>query len=456
MKRILYSCFLFVTLLLTGTTSAQVFWTESFGAASCGQGNVANVGVPTASNGAWAITLTGPNDPDANQWFISATEHGNAIGACGTGCASGNDRTLHIANVSTSPLAVLVCPTGDCGAAYDAGIGANDVTTDKRVESPVINCTGQNNISLSFKYMAEGQPGNDFAEVFYFDGIAWANLGLLAPTANAPCAGQGLWTAFNIALPASANNNPNVRVGFRWVNNDDFTGSDPSVAIDDVTLTQSAALTITTAATACANQTVTGTITSPAAGATSYSWASFPAGATFNPNNTTATNVAITYPGPGTYSIVVGAFNPLPFAISNTVVVTVSAGPTVNITPPSQSICTGSSATLTANATAGATFQWFNGATALGTASTEIVSPGSTTSYSVIASIGSCTAAASTTVTVGSSLAISAGPSSASVCPGSAVTLTASGGTTYTWVAPPSTTLSTNSTAIDNPTVATT
>ncbi|MBA3680455.1 MAG: gliding motility-associated C-terminal domain-containing protein [Bacteroidetes bacterium] len=451
MKRILYSCFLFVALFLSGTINAQVFWTESFGV-GCTAGNVATTGVPTASNGAWAITslITGPgNGAQANEWYISATENGNPVGTCGTPC--GNDRTLHM---GSSFFAV------DPGAAYLAG--AANFNTNKRVESPIINCTGKTNITCAFKYLAGGIAGIDFTEAMYFDGVTWNILSPMAITANAPCAGQGLWTAFSIALPASANNNANVRVGFRWQSSDP-TGSDPSFAVDDITLSTLAALTITTAPTACTNQTVTGSITSTVAGATSYSWAvigSTPPGlnASFSPNNTTATNVAITYTAPGTYSIVVGSFtspSPIPTAISNTVVVTVSTGPTVAIAPASQTICTGSSATLTANATAGATFQWFQGATALGTGSTQVVSPGATTSYSVIATIGSCTAAANTTVTVGNFLVISAGASSPSVCPGSAVTLTASGGATYTWVAPPSTTLSTTSTAVDNPTAAT-
>jgi hypothetical protein len=38
-------------------------------------------------------------------------------------------------------------------------------------------------------------------------------------------------------LPASANNNPNVRIGFRWINNDDGDATDPSFAADDVEVT---------------------------------------------------------------------------------------------------------------------------------------------------------------------------------------------------------------------------
>ncbi|PCH92367.1 MAG: hypothetical protein COB85_08235, partial [Bacteroidetes bacterium] len=50
------------------------------------------------------------------------------------------------------------------------------------------------------------------------------------------CSPQGTWTAFSILLPASANNNDSVKIGFNWTNNDDGVGTDPSVAIDDITL----------------------------------------------------------------------------------------------------------------------------------------------------------------------------------------------------------------------------
>jgi hypothetical protein len=50
---------------------------------------------------------------------------------------------------------------------------------------------------------------------------------------------QGLWTAYSIALPATANNNPGIRIGFRWVNNANGTGTDPSFAVDDIQLSTS-------------------------------------------------------------------------------------------------------------------------------------------------------------------------------------------------------------------------
>jgi gliding motility-associated-like protein len=209
---------------------------------------------------------------------------------------------------------------------------------------------------------------------------------------------------------------------------------------------------ITTPVNACVNQSVQATVTPTVVGATSYNWTVTP-NANFAP--ATGTQISITYTAAGQYTVVCVPFNgAVPIPPGASVVVNVTAGPTVAVA--SQTICAGSSATLTANATAGSTFQWFNGATALGTASTEVVTPAATTVYSVIASIGSCTAFATATVVPTNVLTPVAGSSAFSVCPGSAVTLTASGGATYTWVAPPSNTIGTTATVVNNPTVATT
>lgn len=437
MNRIIYSCLLFVSLFLSRTSFGQVFWTEDFGA-GCNGGQLAAGTVATPTNGAWAVTalVTGPgNGASANEWFISATENGNPIGSCGTGC--GTNRTLHI---GSNLVPFLVDP----GAAYLAGPGAN---TNKRAESPVINCTGFSTITLSMKYLTRGVAAVDFAEALYFDGAVWNNLGTMAIT-SASCLPQGAWSPFSIALPASANNNPNVRIGFRWQNNDP-TGADPSIAVDDITLSAPVAFTFTTPLTACTNQTLNATITGTAAGATSYTWGATPAGPVFAPS--TGTQVSISYPTAGTYSILSVALNGLVPVASATQVVVVSASPTIAIAPAaSQTICTGSSATLTAS---GATSYTWN---TTATTNSIVVSPATNTTYVVIGANGTCTASATSSIVVGNFLSISAGASNASVCPGSAVTLTAAGATTYTWVAPPSTTLSTTSSAVDNPTTATT
>lgn len=227
-----------------------VIWAEEF-ENGCTQGCYANT--YSGLNGAWTVTTPTANGPCPNRWFISCAENGNPAGTCGSGC--GNNETLHIANslpaTCGSPNACAFCPTGDCGAAYDAGCppilcsfctaicgNCNSTLTDQRAESPVIDLSAHMNVTLSFKYMEGGQTTLDNATVWYYDGAAWSLLADMPKTpVVAACAGQGQWTNYSVALPASANGNPGVRIGFRWVNNNDGSGSDPSVAIDDVQLT---------------------------------------------------------------------------------------------------------------------------------------------------------------------------------------------------------------------------
>lgn len=213
--------------------SGGVFWTENFGT-GCNTGQLASA--YTGPNGTWSITNTGTNDPSANNWFVSAAENGQGAGNCGAGC--GTNHTLHLG---------ATYPSTDPGAAYYESTPGFCPTflpcsyTDRRVESPVINCTGQTGITLSMSYMEFGQSTLDNATLWYFDGSIWTQLVDLPKTlccGSATCNGtlQGLWTAYSIALPASANNNPNVRISFRWVNNADGVGTDPSFAVDDIQL----------------------------------------------------------------------------------------------------------------------------------------------------------------------------------------------------------------------------
>lgn len=198
----------------------------------------------------WSISATGANSTFANNWYISCAENGNAPGTCGTGC--GNDASLHVSNVAGSPGGL--CPTGDCGAAYDASLAS--VVTNRRVESPAINCIGFSNIVVQYDYIGAQAdlPLDGYTFVYSSNGgTTWINLGngpasscccsaldclffgCCAP-ATSPCGSlrQGNWGQITLGLPASASNNPNVRIGFNWTNNGDNSGTDPSVAIDDL------------------------------------------------------------------------------------------------------------------------------------------------------------------------------------------------------------------------------
>ncbi|MDF1676201.1 MAG: T9SS type A sorting domain-containing protein [Vicingaceae bacterium] len=209
--------------------NAQIFYTETFDGSVCVAGSGCD-----PSFVAWTTTNVGVNGVNANKFYVSCQENGNAAGVCGGGC--GADQSLHLGNVSTSAAAFIFCPSGDCGAAYDDS--GPDEVTNIRCESPIINCTGQSGITIDFNYIENGEGTNDDATLWYFDGAVWNNINALPKTSTCG-GGQGLWTAFSGLLPASADNNPNVRIGFRWVNDGNGSASDPSFAVDDITLSTS-------------------------------------------------------------------------------------------------------------------------------------------------------------------------------------------------------------------------
>ena len=208
-----------------------VFWTETFDGSAC----------PTSgcdpSIVSWNVVSLGGEGANANRFYVSDQESGNAPPACGS--AGTGDQSLHVGNVSTSAAAALLCPAGDCGAAYDAS-GAGEVT-NKRAESPTIDCSGKTGIIVDFNYLENGDAALDDCSFWYNDGTTWSNINPIAKSGM--CALQGRWTAItSISLPVSADNNPNVRIGFRWVNNGDGSGSDPSFAVDDITVSYTVSL----------------------------------------------------------------------------------------------------------------------------------------------------------------------------------------------------------------------
>jgi gliding motility-associated-like protein len=372
--------------------SQVVFWTEDFNN-SCAA-NCPGVGY-TSGNGTWTQTITGVEGADPNLWYVSCAENGHTNTICGTGCvAASATATLASLHIGSNPNSL-----GDIGAAYDAGGLCGIFTcpqTDRRIESPTINCTGRNSITLAFNYIEAGDPPNDDADIWYFDGAVWSLLTNTAATNNAGCGGQGRWTSFTIALPSSANNNPNVKIGFHWINNDDGVGTDPSFAVDDVTLSEPssgapvAAFTMSTD-TICIGQSVNFTDNSTG-GPTSWSW-TFPSG---TPATSVLQNVAgVVWNMAGTYTVTFTATNGSGSS-TTTQTVTVMPIPVLTATASSTLICVGQSSTLTS--TGASAYLWQPG-NLLG--ASVSVTPLVTTTYTVIGTnAGGCTGTATVTVNV--------------------------------------------------------
>jgi len=240
---------LFIRMMNVNTAKAQ-FWTEDFVPVNTNANNFAD-GYTGANSGNWTITALPGNNVSglANVWYISCQEASVLPNYCGGSC-------LTIPAPLPSPLIgqSLHISSGvlsDNGAIY-IETGSSQTDTEILAESPTINCTGQSNIVLSFNYIEFGDGLNDNAQVWYFDGLNWSMLADMPKTlcgdASGPCntnvcdgISQGYWTAFSVALPISADNNPNVKIGFYWKNIDDGIATDPSIAVGRIQLSNGVA-----------------------------------------------------------------------------------------------------------------------------------------------------------------------------------------------------------------------
>ncbi len=445
MKKLILFLSLF---LLTGYAYSQVFWTEAF-QNSCASG--CNAPTYVGPNGAWTVTMTGMNDADANVWYISGSECGNAAGTCGTSCGS-VDPSLHI---GSSPTIF-----GDMGASFlngDGGLGLFFPNTDVRAESPIINCTGKTNITLSFNYIENGDGTLDDATLWYFDGATWAQIDPMAKTPFGGCAPQGQWTGFSILLPASANNNPNVKIGFRWVNNDDSIGDDPSIAVDDITLsvptiTSTITFSLTMPSPVCQSNTLTSTFSTSSGSPTTFTWSATSPNVVFSAANSATTNISFTAPGTFTISLT---------ACQGTVCGTSSASiqvlppPSLTVTTSPNVVCTPGSSTITVSGGPSTTsYTWTaSSGPAISNTNIAVVSPTTNTTYTVSTSVPGCINNYIFNIPVSTPPSLTLTPNS-SICSGQSITLNASGASTYTWA--PGATLSSTNGAVVTATPATT
>jgi len=353
-----------------------VIWFENFANNPCD--SLCSVNGYSGNGGNWTEAYINTQGNEANKWYISCAENGNAVGACGSGC-DGKKNTLHVGNIKGSPKASLICPTGDCGAIYDYGGagGINSTQTRKIAESPTINCTDYKNMTLSFNYMSNGEQGLDKFVLYWYNGTTWDSL-ITPPktlTNSCPAPHYGTWTRYSIALPASANQNPNVGVGFLWQNNDDGIGSNPSVAIDSIELVGTFILPPIANYTPsqnnfCQNTCINFTDQSTNV-PTSWSW-SFGGGAI--PNTSTAENPTnICFNTPGNYFVVLTATNTNGSDTAGmTIVVTACTLPKSVFSIPSPSICYGDCVSFANNSQNATSYSWnFGGSTTPNTSTAQ-------------------------------------------------------------------------------------
>ncbi len=185
------------------------------------------------------------------------------------------------------------------------------------------------------------------------------------------------------------------------------------------TVTAAPAANYNTAASICTGAATTFTDTSTNT-PTSWSW-NMPGAV---PATSTLQNPAVSYATAGVKSVTLTATN-IGGSTSIVKTITVTATPTV-ITAGTSTICSGSSATITASGAT--TYTWNPGGL---TGTSVVVSPGTTTTYTVNGTTTGCAGSSTKLVTVNATPTVAV--NTASVCGGSTATLTASGATTYSW-----------------------
>lgn len=135
--------------------------------------------------------------------------------------------------IGTPPLGLggnfnaYISPTNLPGNLYlydqNAGGGAS-------LESPSINAANATNLQLNFTYTCFGEPEYDFGTLWYSkNGGAWVQFG---PT---ELSGEPLPVNLSVPLPQDANNTANLRIAFRW-QNDELLGGHPPFSFDNVEL----------------------------------------------------------------------------------------------------------------------------------------------------------------------------------------------------------------------------
>jgi len=231
--------FMLPVLLCIINLNAQVFWTENFGtAASNGNKGVLANG-HNSSNGVYTQSQTGENGTYPNLWYVSSMEAGMGAGNCSSGFAANNSLTNNTLHISHQPLRGNLEALGDFGAVYSSSLNR---ATDCRIETPVINCTGKSNVRINFDYFSGSSASkvNDKFSLYYYDGSVWyliSSLGASNDGSNS-CTGLKQWkSSDSYILPTSADNNSNVKIGFRWENstNDAIEDTASVVASADTT-----------------------------------------------------------------------------------------------------------------------------------------------------------------------------------------------------------------------------
>ncbi|MBO0933878.1 Ig-like domain-containing protein [Fibrella aquatilis] len=390
--------------ILTANASGGTGFTYAW--APAGTGSTQTVTVSPAANTTYSVTVTNGNgcsaiatatvtvNPAVTATITASPSNTICNGTTATLTASGGTgfrwstgattAAINVSPTSTTAYSVTVTNGNGCSA-----IATTTITVNPAVTVTVGSATICNGTSATLTAIASG--GSGFAYV-------WAPAG----TGNTP----------TVTVSPTATTTYSVTV----------TNSNGCSAVTSATVTVNPAATAVITANPSNGAICNGTsATLTASGGTGFRW------------STGATSAAIVVAPTSTtaYSVTVTDAN----GCSATTQTTITVNPAVSVAVGSQTICNGTTATLSATAggSTGLTYNWLPAGT--GNTQTVTVSPTGTTTYTaVVTNSNGCSATTTATVTVNPAVTatVAVSPSN-TICQGTSATLTAAGGTTYRW-----------------------
>ncbi len=363
--------------VFTPTTSATSF-TWSTGP------NTASMSVVPAMTTVYTLTYSAGGcsavaNATANLATVPTVTVNNATICSGTSAIlTAGGAVTYTWNTAATSTVITVNPTGNTSYTV-IGTGANSCTA-QAVASVSVNTTPT--VTVNSATICNGNSAvltATGATTYTWNTTATTNPINVSPTSNTS------YTVIGTANTCTAQAVANVSVN-----------ATPTISVNSPTI--------------CPGQTATVTANT---NATTYTWSTGSNGnpITVSPSSTTQ------------YTATVSLNSCTAAAIST---VNVGTVPTLTISGNTP-ICSGATSTLTVNGTA-TNYTWTNNGQ---TATTITVSPTTTTDYTVLAALGSCTNSSVANLSVTATPSISV--PSATVCTGETATLTASGATTYTW-----------------------
>ncbi len=181
----------------------------------------------------WVVNASGAG---LNRWFVDANYTGGSCNFLGSSLFTVPDVAAQPAAITGSPYSTYLhiratstagglCnpPWPPLNASYDGG----ETTTNRCTEMALpVSTLGQTGVSLQFYWLCGGST-NSYGYVQYQTNSAWQTVGDYLY-------GEDAWQTANIAN-AAFDNQSSLKYRFCWNNNS--TGVDPAIAIDDVSIT---------------------------------------------------------------------------------------------------------------------------------------------------------------------------------------------------------------------------